>query len=97
MLRTKDFRVESAKTKLPIATNSEQDIAKAAAQLLEQLFRPREVYRSTGIELCDLSYQDSFQPSLFDETPQFKDDKLSQALDALEEKFGKDIVKTGWL
>ena len=97
MLRTKDFRVESAKMKLPIATNSEQDIAKAAAQLLEQLFRPREVYRSTGIELCDLSYQDSFQPSLFDETPQFKDDKLSQALDALEEKFGKDIVKTGWL
>lgn len=96
MLRTKDFRVVSARQKLPICTNSETEIAKTALPLLRSLYRPHEIYRSCGISLEELDY--NYQPSLFETSaPTQQDSKLSHALDELEAKFGQDIVKTGWV
>ncbi len=96
MLRTKDFRVMSARQKLPICTNSETEIAKTALQLLHNIYRPHEIYRSCGISLEEVDYD--YQPSLFETSaPEQQDSKLSHALDELEAKFGQDIVKTGWI
>ncbi len=93
MLRTKEFQVVCTKQKLPFYTNSETEIATAGLTLLERLYQPGIVYRSTGISLEELNYDR--QPSLFEESPSCHDSPLSRALDTLEAKFGRDIVKTG--
>ena len=97
MLRHKNFHVTFEKCRLPFYTNSEADIMPTAAALLQQMFDPRAIYRSTGISLEEISYDAEIQPSLFAESPLQHDSNLSRALDELETKFGKDIVKTGWL
>ena len=95
LLRTKDFRVVSARQKLPFYTNAEKDIAAAGLTLLDRLYQGGIVYRSTGIALEELNYDQ--QPSLFAEAPACRDSPLSRALDELESKFGRDIVKIGWV
>ena len=94
LLRTKDFNVITMFGKLETATNSELNLRKQANLLLNQLYRPKLLYRSIGVELRHLTYNNETQQSLFDNLKQ-DDDKLSRILDDLERKFGKDIVKLG--
>ena len=94
ILRTKDFNVTTLLLKLETATNSELDIRKKALFLLNQLYRPNSLYRSIGVELRQLRYNNEIQQSLFENLKQ-NDDTLSRVLDDLEQKFGKDIVKLG--
>lgn len=94
MLRTKDFQVFSASARLPQPTNSEKEIFDTAAGLLDSLYRPHILYRSTGIMLEQLCSKTDFQPELFD-NHEYTDDKVSRLLDELEQKFGKDVVKNG--
>ena len=94
ILRTKDFNIVSSFAKLKTATNSELSLRKQAGTLLNQLYRPNLLYRSIGVELRHLSYNNEIQQSLFDNLNQ-DDDKLSRIIDDLEQKFGKDIVKIG--
>ena len=79
--------------RLEILTNSDFVLRNEASLLLDKLYRSRVLYRSVGVELKKLSYNE-VQQSLFDRLKQ-KDDKLSRILDELEQKFGKDIVKLG--
>jgi len=94
MLRTKDFQVFTSNGKLPCPTNSEKEIFSLAAELLDKLYRPHLLYRSTGITLENLCGKTDFQPNLFTE-PEYNDDKISRLLDELEQKFGTDVVKNG--
>ena len=94
MLRTKDFRVFEQHIRLEVATNSDFSLRKAAAKLLEELYNPKMFYRSIGVELRKLSYNEEIQQSLF-EALRHEDDKLSRVLDDLEQKFGTDVVKLG--
>lgn len=94
ILRTKDFQTINFSTKLETATNSDIKLRQKALLLLNQNYRPNILYRSIGVELSQLSYDQEIQQSLFDNLRQ-DDDKLSRILDDLEEKFGKDIVKIG--
>lgn len=95
MLRTKDFQVSFLREKLPTPTNSEQEISHLIMKLFARIYNPNILYRSSGISLEEISYAQNYQASLFD-TPQYNDDKLSNALDELEQKFGNNIVKTGY-
>ena len=94
ILRTKDFQTSSLYTKLATASNSDFTFRKTAAKLLNELYRPNQLYRSIGIELKKLSYNTEIQQSLFENLIQ-DDDKLSRILDELEQKFGKNIIKLG--
>ncbi|MBR2034119.1 MAG: hypothetical protein IKA03_05575 [Alphaproteobacteria bacterium] len=94
MLRTKEFNTIELYIKLENITNSEIVLRKAAAKLLDELYRPNVWYRSVGIELRKISYNGNVQDSLFDCIKQ-DDDKLSRILDELEQKFGPDIIKLG--
>ncbi len=94
MLRTKEFKVIRDYVKLVEPTNGEQTIFKTAAEILNKLYLRGVVYRSSGIMLENLSYQEDYQPSLFAK-PEYSDDKISRVLDELEKKFGKNIVKNG--
>ena len=90
MLRTKDFRIFETRTRLPFATNAEEDVIKAALSLLNELFDPRTTYRSVGIMLENLDYgnqSDLFQKTLHRDSP------LDRAIDELEAKFGTRIIK----
>ncbi len=98
MLRYKDFEMVVKKERLPKKTNSEQEVKEVVTKLFNQLFKTNKIYRSCGISLDDISFNAEVQQSLFSEENQKpKDDELSKAIDALENKFGANIVKTGWL
>lgn len=94
MLRTKDFKVVTARAKLDFASNQETEITPPALRLLTQLFTPAVVWRSTGITLTGLVYGERKQLDLFQPAKK-SDDRLGSILDELEEKFGKNIVHLG--
>ena len=94
MLRTKDFQVSSEHVRIA-PDNSEYAVTAAAVPLLRHLYSPGQTYRSCGIMLESISYRQQFQPSLFENAPDFQDSRLCRTIDALEQKFGKNIVKIG--
>ena len=99
MLRTKDFRVYYDKINLPLPTNFEFEISDAAFPLLENMFNPRIVYRSVGINLENFNPTTNEQLQIFsdDVNPRKeKNEKLANSLDKLEAKFGRNIVRTGF-
>lgn len=65
MLRTKDFQVISQKVKLDNASNVETEIVPPALGLLEKMFTPAILWRSTGITLLGLQGDDFEQLDLF--------------------------------
>ena len=94
MLRTKEYKVVTARSKLDFASNQETEITPPALRLLTQLFTPAVVWRSTGITLTGLVYGEREQLDLFQPAKK-SDDRLGSILDKLEEKFGKNIVHLG--
>lgn len=94
ILRTKDFSTSVLYSKLETSTNSDFVLRNTAISLLNKLYRPKLLYRSVGVELKKLSYNEEIQQSLF-ETLKHDDDKLSRIIDDLEQKFGKDVIKRG--
>ncbi len=96
MLRYKNFETIVKKERLEIKTQSEQDVQAVVLKLFNELFNKNISYRSCGISLDDISYSKNHQQSLFD-TAEPKDDKLGKAIDELEHKFGKNIIKAGWI
>lgn len=97
MLRTKDFMVYWDKKNLNSSANFELEISKTAMQILEKLYNPNLIYRSCGITLENLNFNEESQLSLFHEQKEKNFDKLAEAIDKLEARFGKNIVKTGFL
>ena len=80
MLRTKDFKVVTARAKLDFASNQETEITPPALRLLTQLFTPAVVWRSTGITLTGLVYGEREQLALFQPAKK-SDDRLGSILD----------------
>ena len=97
-LRTKDFRVFCEKKVLNVATNFELEISDIVFTLLDKLYNPNILYRSTGVILDTFTMNDEAQMSLFaDEKVDEKKEKLSKCFDKLEARFGKDIIQTGFV
>lgn len=98
MLRTKDFHVYWDKINLPKLTDFELDVSKEAMKLLEKMYIKDVPYRSCGVTLEDISYNVEEQLQLFAEETKHKNcDKLGQAIDKLEKRFGRNIVTTGFM
>lgn len=95
MLRTKDFYVISKHQELVVPTNFELTIKKEIEKLLPQIFSKNIIYRSCGVYLNKLSYNNEEQLLLFDTNSQ-KDEKLAKCIDNIEKKFGKNSIKTGY-
>lgn len=93
-LRTKNFQVYEKNLRLPLKTNSESTLLKAAISLVHQMFSPHVLYRSLGVTLKNLSFGKEKQFSLFDQE-KFEDDKISHLIDKIEEKFGKNSIRLG--
>ena len=97
-LRTKDFKVYVEKKVLNFGTDFELEISDIIFDLLDKIYNPNILYRSTGVILENFVYNSAEQISLFsDISVDTKKEKLSKCLDRLEEKFGKDVVQTGFI
>lgn len=97
MLKTKDFRVSYIKQELCTPTDFELEISNIAIELLQQIYKPDILYRSTGIVLEKIGEQGLEQLSLYsDKTAESKKQNLTKCFDRLEAKFGKNIVQTGF-
>lgn len=98
MLRTKDFKVYYDKRMLTQATSFELEISDIIFEMLDNLYNPEILYRSTGVILDTFVHNSEAQLSLFaDNEIETKKDKLSKCFDKLEEKFGKNIIQTGFI
>ncbi len=96
MLRTKDFRVFYDKKNLKNSSDFELEISELALNLLNNLYDSNTVYRSCGVTLDGIDYNKESQLNLFENKRKNNYDKLAKAIDKLEEKFGKNIIKTGF-
>lgn len=94
MLRTKDFQVYSKHKDLLQPTNFELTIKKTANELLQQIYTKGIIYRSSGIILGNLSYNNEQQLFLFNKQSE-KDNNLAKCIDNIEKKYGKNSIKTG--
>ncbi len=98
MLRTKDFLVYTEKKVLEKPTCYEWEVSDIAFNLLEKIYNPTLIYRSTGVMLENLTYDSNEQLFLFANSEEDnKNKKLAKCLDKLESRFGKNVVKTGFV
>lgn len=97
-LRTKDFKVYCEKRVLNAGCDFELEISDIVFELLDKIYNPNILYRSTGVILDTFVLNSEEQMSLFaDISVDTKKEKLSKCFDKLEEKFGKDIIQTGFI
>ena len=97
MLRTKDFRVFYTKKELLIPVDFELEISKIAIELLEDIYDPNILYRSTGVVLERIGEEGIEQLSLYSDVEDVqKKENLAKCFDRLEARFGKNIVRTGF-
>ena len=99
MLRTKvEFKVYYEKITIPHSTCYEWEISDIAFQLLEKIYNPNIVYRSSGIILDDFMSSDGEQMFLFADNQSIeKSERLAKSIDKLESRFGKNIIQTGFI
>lgn len=97
-LRTKDFKVYCEKRVLTVGCDFEFEISDIIFELLDKIYNPNILYRSTGVILDNFVLNSQEQISLFaDTSSDEKKEKLSKCFDKLEQKFGKDIIQTGFI
>lgn len=89
-LRWPDFTTLTRQTTFNHPTDQEDDIAKAALDLLKSVRKPNQAVRLIGVGVSGLS-QPFRQLGLWD-TQDERSQKLQQAVDELREKFGKKII-----
>lgn len=98
ILKTKDFRTLYSKVQLRVPLDFEFEISKTAFPILESMYRPDTLYRSVGIVLEDFNLCSEEQLILFDtDEKREQKEKLGKSLDKLEQKFGRNIVRTGFV
>lgn len=95
MLRTKDFRVYTEKIVLPEPTDSEFLVNQYADKLLDKLYDPDIIYRSSGIYADKLSEKAASQLFLFEDEKTKKAKKIAKVWDNLEEKYGRSCFQIG--
>ena len=95
LLRGKDFITYYEKTKLIKPTDFEITLQKEINELLPKLYKQGVLYRSTGVVLENISYAGE-QLSLFSTEEDKKAQNLSQCIEKIEQKFGKNSIRTGF-
>ncbi len=95
MLRTKDFIVTAEKVNFITPKNSEFELYKTMHKMFELLYKENIIYRSSGIIVSKLSKTEDIQLNLFEDEKAKKKQKLSNAWDKIEQKFGYGAITIG--
>jgi DNA polymerase-4 len=92
-IRWPDFTTLTRQTTLGHRTDREDEIAKAALDLMNSVRKPNQAVRLIGVGVSSLG-QPIRQLGLWDMDSE-KSRKLQKALDVLREKYGKDVIHKG--
>jgi DNA polymerase-4 len=92
-IRWPDFTTITRQVTLPTATDNGEEIYKAALKLLNTVRRSNQAVRLIGVGVSGIGAPIR-QLSLWDEGSE-KSRKLQQAVDALQERYGKDVIDRG--
>jgi DNA polymerase-4 len=92
-LRWPDFTTLTRQTTLGHRTDQEDEIAKAALELMNSVRRSNQAVRLIGVGVSGLG-QPIRQLGLWDMDSE-KSRKLQEALDVLREKYGRDVIHKG--
>lgn len=95
MLRTKDFRVFYIDVGFAPAVDSDIRFIRAVNKLFDKIFDPNITYRSSGIYAGGLMPAQTAQISFFKNENEEKFERVSEAIDKIVEKYGKDSVSHG--
>jgi DNA polymerase V len=87
-----DFYSNSILLKLPFPTSSSLELVNFAVNGLKGIFRENKHYKRAGVILMDFVDANEYQPSLFfNSNPKHKN--LMEAVDRLNNKYGKTLVR----
>jgi len=92
-IRWPDFTTLTRQTTLNHPTDQDDEIAKAALELLKSVRKPNQFVRLIGVGVSGLGAPIR-QLGLWDMEDE-KSRKLQEAMDSLQEKFGKDVIRRG--
>ena len=92
-IRWPDFTTLTRQVSLPSATDNDEEIIKAALKLLQAVRKPNQAVRLIGVGVSGIGAPVR-QLSLWDAGSE-KSRKLQEVVDALQEKYGSDVVKRG--
>jgi DNA polymerase-4 len=92
-IRWPDFTTLTRQTTLGHRTDQEDEIAKAALELLKNVRKPNQAVRLLGVGVSNLG-QPIRQLGLWDMDSE-KSRKLQEAMDTLQEKYGEDVIHKG--
>ena len=97
-LRTSEFHSFSHQSRLQGATNITQEIYQAACRIFDEAWDGITPLRQLGVQMTHLAAEPYQQFDLFsDLSPKRYDKKLrlDEAVDALRDRFGEDIIRRG--
>lgn len=92
-IRWEDFTTLTRQTTLPTSTDNEDEIFRAAIHLMKAVRKPNQPVRLIGVGVSGIG-EPIRQLSLWD-TGNEKSRKLQEVMDALQEKYGKDVIHKG--
>lgn len=84
---------QSVNMQLPVATSSSFELIHAANEALSIIFKPGYNYNKCGCIAIDLVPANQVQYSMYDRMDRAKDKQLMTAVDKMNNRFGKDLVK----
>jgi DNA polymerase V len=79
--------------RLPVATNSTNELIHHARQGLETIYRPGYNYNKTGCTAMELIPATEVQHNIFDKENRARNSQLMQVLDKVNQSFGKNAVR----
>jgi DNA polymerase V len=74
-------------------TKDTRKICRAAFHVLSKLYREGFDYKKAGILLCDITDEDSYQPSLFDQGDTQTSQQLMTIMDQINESEGRQTIR----
>lgn len=77
------------------ATQDTMQVIAGAKEALQQIYRPKELYKKCGVILLDLILEKKIMPDLFLKPLDTKREALMHTIDALNHQFGKNSVFFG--
>jgi len=78
---------------LPVASNNNTFIVKAASKALDAIFLNGLLYKKAGVIVSGISSENHLQGNLFYEEDRLKQNKVSVVTDAINQKYGRDTLK----
>jgi DNA polymerase V len=79
--------------RLPVATNSTNELIRHAREGLETIYRPGYKYNKTGCTAMELIPAEEVQCNIFDNENRGRNSQLMQVLDKVNRSFGKNTVR----